>query len=386
MSSAVRKAGGIVVRKPMVMKLLKITGKLLLGVLGFVLLLLLAAFLFLTFYDGVGAVPDRDMRKAYAERTALFDGKRFHNANDVAVMAGESSKQQPQNKPDGTIPVVKQEGIPDNAAGALQVTWLGHSSALIQLGTKTILMDPVLTTYASPVSFTGAKRFSEIPIQPEALPPLDIVLLSHDHYDHLDRETILAIDSKVKAYIVPLGLESYLLDWDIDSSKIHSVGWWDSVSLSGIDVTATPAQHFTGRNPLKDNATWWCGYYFRDDTHSVYFSGDSGYSSGFSEIGERFGGVDLALLECGQYNTAWPSIHMHPRETVQAAKDVKAKWMVPVHWGVFSLSTHAWNEPPRLATTYAREQGVSIAIPKIGETVSYDDLADCSAPWWERLE
>lgn len=368
------------------MKILKIVGKVLLIILCLLVLLLIAAFLFLTFYDGVGALPNKEMRNEYSEKADYFNGKAFHNINDTSTITGDSGKRSERTKPNGKIPVIKLDEIDKNAKGELKVTWLGHSSSLVQLGEKNILIDPILTKYASPVGFTGVKRFSEVPIQLKDIPEIDVLLISHDHYDHLDYRTIPEIDDKVKNYIVPLGVESYLLDWDIDESKIHTVAWWDELTIDDINFTATPSQHFSGRNPLKPNSTLWCGFLFDDNYHSVYYSGDTGYSNSFKEIGERFGDVDLALVECGQYDNAWANIHMNPKETIQAADDIKAKWMIPIHWGAFVLANHDWDEPPRLATEYGNNANVNVSTPKIGETIDFNEIENYTEHWWEAVE
>ncbi len=368
------------------MKILKLIGKTLLVVLAILILIFIIALLFLRFCPSVGKTPDEEKRKEYAERTEYFDGKNFRNVSEYSLMTSSSEKKNNQTKPDGTIPVIKSESIPDGEEGKLNVTWFGHSSSLVQLGTKNILIDPVFSKYASPVSFAGVKRFSEVPVEVENLPEIDVLLISHDHYDHLDYQTIMDIDSKVANYIVPLGVEACLTGWGIDENKIHVVSWWDEVEIENISFTSTPAQHFSGRNPLKANTTWWTGYYFKDSHHSVYYSGDSGYNAGFKEIGEKFGGVDLALMECGQYDEAWAMSHMNPKETVQAVTDVKAKWFIPVHWGAFVLAKHEWCESVKLTTEYSSELSeINEATPKIGECVDYDEINRYTQKWWEQV-
>ena len=220
----------------------------------------------------------------------------------------------------------------------------------------------------------------------DEVPDIDVVFLSHDHYDHLDYKTIKAIDSKVQHYIVPLGVDSYLAGWGIEKDKLHPLNWWESIELDGVIYTLIPAQHYTGRNPLKPNTTLWGGIYFADDSHSVYYTGDTGYYDVFSRVYERFGAVDLMLADSGQYDAGWAQTHMNPRESVQAAKDAHAKWYIPIHWGAFALSNHAWDEPPKQATAAAGELGVNIATPRMGEAVRYDEIEQFTEAWWEEYE
>ena len=362
-------------------------GILVLIIFAAILVLLFIALLFLYLYPGIGKTPTAAQRASYLERTIHFDGKKFSNAEkSFKTITGTINKKSDRAKPADIVPVIKSESIPDAEEGKMYVTWLGHSSTLVQMGNKNILIDPVLKTYASPVTFTGSKRFSELAIEPEHIPDIDVLLISHDHYDHLDYQTVMTIDGKVKNYIVPLGVESYLLGWGIGEDKIHVVSWWDEVSLDGITFTSTPAQHYSSRNPLLSNTTWWTGYYFQNDTHSVYYTGDSGYCDAFREIGERFSQVDLALIESGQYENGWSGTHMFPEESVQAAADVNAKWFIPVHWGAFVLANHAWDEPVSRTAQIAADQNMQEATPMIGQRVDYSKISSYQDQWWKSID
>lgn len=368
------------------MKILKRCG-IVLAVLAVVLLLLVLIVLaFLWFYPSVGRTPDKAALASYAEKTELFYDGIFHNENDYTVMTGASQGKSDRQYPDAVIPVIESTAIKRGESGSLSVTWCGHSSILVQLGDRNIFLDPVLEERASPVGFAGPKRFSAVPISAENVPELDVVFISHDHYDHLDYQTIAAIDGRVGAYVVPLGIDAILSGWGVDESKIYSLAWWESVELDGVTYTLIPAQHNSGRNPLKSNVTLWGGIHMDDGSHSVYYTGDTGYYDIFSRVYDAFGAVDLMLADCGQYDPAWATTHMTPAQSVQAAKDAQAKWYIPIHWGAFVLSNHAWDEPPILAVEAAEKLEVNIATSKIGERVDFSQMDQYSEHWWEEIE
>ena len=366
----------------MIRKIAKILMIIAVVIVSFVCIVLL----FLNFWPGIGKVPDKKAKEEYARRTEYFYDGSFHNQKDVPVMSVEQDVKSDRLKPKGQIPVIKSEHVDRGQTGKLYVTWLGHSSILVQMGEKNILIDPVFSKYSSPVGFTGVKRFSEVPIKTEDFPDIDILLLSHDHYDHLDYKTIKKIDEKVSTYVVPLGVESYLKGWGIDESKIKNMAWYEELNFGDLVVTATPAKHYTGRNPFKRNVAWWCGYHLRDSYHTVYYSGDGGYCDNFEEIHEKLPPIDLALMECGQYGKGWPNIHMFPEETVTAVKELDAKWFIPVHWGAYSICYNSWDDSVVRSSVEAENKGVCQATPKIGERVDYDDIASYTEHWWEGIE
>lgn len=367
------------------MKILKIFGKILLIIAIILLVVLIAALLFLNFYPSIGKTPNKEMQDIFAQKSELFYDGQFHNENEFTVMTGEAQKTSDRVSPEKAIAAVKNTDIQREETGSLSVRWYGHSSTLVQLGNKNIFIDPVLSERASPVGFTGPKRFSEIALNFDDVPDIDVVFISHDHYDHLDYQTVKAIDNRVQHYIVPLGVDSYLAGWGIDENKLHPLNWWESLELDGVTYTLIPAQHYTGRNPLKPNIALWGGIHFTDNSHSVYYTGDSGYYNVFSRVYERFGEVDLMLGDSGQYDEGWATTHMNPSEAVQAAKDAHARWFIPIHWGAFALANHAWDEPPKLAVEAARELNINIATPRIGEKVSYDQIELFTEHWWEDI-
>ena len=367
------------------MKILKICGKILLVVVILVLVVLLVVWLFLKFYPSIGTTPNKQMQESFAQKTDRFYDGEFHNENVFTVMTGQAQKASDRTAPQELIPAVKNQNIQRGEKGALTVTWYGHSSVLVQLGDKNVFIDPVLSERSSPVGFAGPKRFSQLALALDDVPDIDIIFISHDHYDHLDYKTIMAIDGRVQHYIIPLGVDSYLTGWGIDPDKLHPLDWWESVELDGVTYTLVPSQHYTGRNPLKRNISLWGGLHLADGDHSVYYTGDGGYYDIFSRVYEQFGTVDLMLADSGQYDTGWATTHMNPGEAVQAAKDAHAKWLIPVHWGAFVLANHAWDEPPRLAVQAAEELGIDIATPRIGEAVDYSKIEQYTEHWWEEI-
>ncbi|MBR0138529.1 MAG: MBL fold metallo-hydrolase, partial [Erysipelotrichaceae bacterium] len=266
----------------------------------------------------------------------------------------------------------------------LRFTWLGHSSSVIQIGGKTVLIDPVLSQRCSPVRFAGPKRFSQLPLKAEDLPAADAVFLSHDHYDHLDYHLIKTIKDKTGMFVVPLGLDAVLLNWGIPQEKITALDWWQSAEINGLSFTLTPSQHFTGRNPLRRNAVLWGGLYLKDENHSVYFTGDGGYNNVFTEVRGRLGSPELMIAECGQYDPAWASMHMFPEQTVQAALDVNASLVIPVHWGSYCICNHAWDDSITRFVLAAKKAGISISVPQIGQSADYEQLKGLKERWWQR--
>ncbi|MBR6969081.1 MAG: MBL fold metallo-hydrolase, partial [Ruminococcus sp.] len=299
------------------MKALKICGKVLLIIMIVLAVIVIIGLLFLKFYPPIGDTPGKDEQQLYAEKTDLYYDKQFHNENDFTVMTGDQDDKSDLTVPEKTIPTDKIESIARASEGELKVTWLGHSTSLIQLGDKNIFIDPVLSERSSPVGFAGPKRFSELALETENVPDIDVLFISHDHYDHLDYNVIKAIDGRVSHYVVPLGIDVILKGWGVDESKLHPLYWWESIELDGITYTLTPAQHYTGRNPLKMNATLWGGLYIKNSDHSIYYTGDTGYYDVFKQVFERFGETELMLADSGQYDNGWAETHMFPEEAVQ---------------------------------------------------------------------
>ncbi|MCB9233254.1 MAG: MBL fold metallo-hydrolase [Bacteroidia bacterium] len=276
-----------------------------------------------------------------------------------------------QAKP-ADIPIVKLS--PDELKkphnGPAEIYWFGHSTLLIRMGGKTLLTDPMLGRAPSPFPAMGGKRFNpELPINPEDIPFIDAVLLSHDHYDHLDYGTVLKIKDRVRHWFVALGTAGHLIRWGVPESNITEMDWWDSHEFEGLQFTSVPTRHFTGRIGLDNQRTLWMGFAIKSQQENILFGADSGYFKGFSEIGERLGPFDLTMLECGQYGDAWPYIHMVPEETAQAHLDVKGKTLMPIHWGAFALSLHPWDDSIKRVKAKGKVLGIEFCTPKIGQKV-----------------
>lgn len=263
---------------------------------------------------------------------------------------------------------------------------VGHSSFFVKLNGLNILIDPMFGDAPAPHPMVGGKRFEyELPIIPEKLPEIEVVVYSHDHYDHLDYSSVRKLKDKVKQFYVPLGVGAHLKAWGVANEKIHEMNWDDSVKYNGITFICTPARHFSGRSLTDRNASLWSSWVIKSSDINLYFSGDSGYGPHFKTIGKTYGPFDLALLECGQYDKRWENIHMLPEQTVMAAKDVQAKLFMPIHWGAFRLAMHPWTDPIERVGKSAKEIGIPYIAPKIGEVVKIGEGDGSVAYWWRGL-
>jgi L-ascorbate metabolism protein UlaG (beta-lactamase superfamily) len=310
----------------------------------------------------------------------LMPAKLMENVSMFSIMWKFINK--PKNTvPPKPLPFVKTnlKTLPDNVP---VVVWFGHSSYLIKINGKHILFDPVFSGHASPFSFS-AKSFPGTDVYVvEDFPDIDVLIISHDHYDHLDYKTIKKLAAKTSVICTSLGVSSHLKYWGIDNQKIIELDWWQGHTLfNDLQLTAVPAQHFSGRSFIR-NKTLWSSFVLTTKQHSLFIGADSGYSNHFKLISEKFGSFDLALLECGQYNVAWHDIHLLPEETVQACIDLKAKVLMPVHWGKFSISLHPWDEPVKRLLVKANELNVKVTTPMIGEPVIVGSVYP-EQTWWE---
>lgn len=258
---------------------------------------------------------------------------------------------------------------------------LGHSTILMKLDGKLVLTDPVLSERASPVQWAGPKRFHPSPISIDEMPQIDIVVISHDHYDHLDKHAVLALAEKVKHFVTPLKVGQTMVNWGVDAAKITELDWWESVSFEGIEFVATPAQHFSGRGLLDRNQTLWASWVIDSGSRKLFFSGDSGYFSGFKQIGDKYGPFDVTMVETGAYNDLWSDIHMMPEHSLQAHLDLRGQIMMPIHNGTFDLSLHDWFEPLERIQALAKQNDVTLLTPVFGQSVSLDDAAQ-NPKWW----
>lgn len=350
--------------------------------------LIMIVFLFLTFYKPFGGKVSKSSEEDYAKRSEYYSNGVFSAYEPFDLMDDSAGPytENDKSKPTGEIPVKKIDSIDNAKSNELRYTWFGHSSGLLQISGLNILIDPVLSDYATPLAPFGPKRIAEVPIESENLPNIDIVLISHDHYDHLDYNTIKAIDSKVKKYIVPLGVENHLIEFGIDKDKIVNIAWWENVESDNVNIISTPGNHYSGRIPWRNNRTLWSGYIIQNNDYKVYYTGDTGYGSFFKDINNRYGSMDLVLIEDGQYNSMWPGCHLSPSEGMQALNDLDAKNAIPVHWAGFVMSNHDWNAPATEYLKLSQNENVNIVIPYIGQTVDYNDLSSVTDTWWEDVD
>ncbi|MCG9624794.1 MBL fold metallo-hydrolase [Vibrio mediterranei] len=260
---------------------------------------------------------------------------------------------------------------------------LGHSSVIMKLDGQLVMADPVFSDRASPVQWAGPKRFHKTPISLEDLPQIDVVIISHDHYDHLDKASVKALVDKVNHFVVPLKVGDYLVKWGVPKNKITELAWWESHEVNGITYTLTPTQHFSGRGLTDRDSTLWGSWVINSLQANVFFSGDSGYFGGFAEIGEKYGPFDFTMIETGAYNKLWSQIHMFPEESVQAHIDVKGKVMMPIHNSTFDLSMHDWHEPMNRALEISQERGVTMVSPEIGQRLEIHNPAPVKQ-WWNQ--
>jgi len=261
---------------------------------------------------------------------------------------------------------------------------LGHSSILMKLNKQLILIDPVFSERASPVQWAGPKRFHDAPISIDELPLINAVIISHDHYDHLDEAAIVQLNSKVKRFVVPADVSKHLIKWGVNREKIVELDWWQSFSFEGVELIATPTQHFSGRGLFDRDETLWASWVIRTDSHNVFFSGDSGYFSGFKKIGQQYGPFDLTMIETGAYNELWSEIHMLPKESLQAHLDLQGQVMMPVHNGTFDLALHDWYEPLEKITALAELNSVTLSTPVFGQPINIKSPEQTQA-WWRKL-
>lgn len=255
-------------------------------------------------------------------------------------------------------------------AEGLSMVWLGHSSVLLRMGGKNILIDPMFSRWVSPVPFVGPKRFPGPVVTPSQLPELDLVLITHNHYDHCDRATLRSLDGQVKQYLAPTGVGRVIQRFGIQPSKIRELGWHEQATIDDIQIICTPSQHNSARTGFDWNRTLWCSYVLKDGCYTVFNSGDGGFGAHFEEIHARYGAPDLAIMECGQYGERWLSTHMFPEESVEACQILQARLAVPVHWGAYRLSDHPWDDPPRRFRQRALELNQAFHVPTLYEVIS----------------
>lgn len=320
-----------------------------------------------------------------------FVSDHFENAEPTGVMKGGTAAATWAwfTGPEMRAPICPLPLVTDTAAriaapppSGLRVTWLGHSTTLIEIDGNTVLTDPMWSQRASPSTWVGPQRFHPPPLPFVDLPHVDAVVISHEHYDHLDMATIRALAARGPTFHVALGVGAHLEAWGVPAAQIVEQDWWEAATLpGGLSVISTPARHFSGRGvPMRVGASW-TSWSLVGPKHRVFFSGDTGLTEAFREIAARNGPFDLALLEIGQYDPSWGDIHLGPVGALDAHAMLGAKRLFPIHWATFQLGMHAWSEPAETLTALAGKRGVSLVTPQLGEPVE-PTLGAASTPWW----
>jgi L-ascorbate metabolism protein UlaG (beta-lactamase superfamily) len=325
------------------------------------------------------------------KKSPEWQGSHFENpqpiVNDTWAAVVTLFRADPNVKPrarPSTAPVEPERFAAPPSSG-LRVTWLGHSTILLEIDGHRFLTDPVWSERVGPTGFAGPKRWFPPLLALRDLPPLDAVLLSHDHYDHLDYATIVALKDRNLIFVAPLGVGAHLERWGVPAAQIAELDWWDSRVFGDLTLWATPARHASGRVLLVDDgATLWAGYAFIGARHRVYYSGDTGLFPGLRTIGDRLGPFDLTMIEVGQYDQTWPDWHLGPEQAVEAHRRVRGEVMLPVHWGLFTLAPHGWTEPIERVLVAARDTGAVVISPRPGQSVE-PTVERPQEHWWPAL-
>jgi L-ascorbate metabolism protein UlaG (beta-lactamase superfamily) len=381
------------------MKILKKAGKVLLYIILVLLFLALVLFLYMKLNPAFGAkTKGRDLE--LIKKSPQFQGGLFHNLAPLQVSTRESDEgfwkttldfffsSDTRRVPKDIIPSKKldQRIYQKNYPNDVHITWLGHSTILMRTADKTIITDPILSKRASPSRYVGPKKFpSVVEYKFEDLPKIDIVLISHDHYDHLDYETVRYLSDKVSYFYIPLGVKAHLLRWGVPVEKIQVFDWYDEKTFGGILFAMTPARHFSGRTLTDNRKTLWASWVIHSGTKKIFFGGDSGYFSEFRDIGEKYGPFDIAFTDCGAYNKNWSQVHMFPEESIQAAKDLQAAAIMPIHNSKFNLSLHDWDDPLNRIVEAGKKGVVPIVTPIIGSSFTLNSELPRNH-WWEFLD
>ncbi|GAA4910049.1 L-ascorbate metabolism protein UlaG (beta-lactamase superfamily) [Stackebrandtia albiflava] len=330
-------------------------------------------------------------RAARIRRSRQFDRDSFVNpmpaseavATPPVSILKELTGHRHQRRPQGVVPLVTPVGLESPGEG-LRAAWFGHSTVLIDIEGRRILLDPVWSRRVSPSRLVGPRRLHEAPIGLAALPPVDAVVISHDHYDHLDRDTVLAlVEAGETRFIVPLGVGAHLDRWGVPADRYTELDWNESVDVDGVTVTATAARHFSGRWFTR-NDTLWASWVIAGRDHRVFYGGDTGYFKEFRDIGTRYGPFDLTVLPVGAYHESWPDIHMTPEEAVAAHLDLSGRVLLPVHWATFTLAMHPWGEPVDRLWREAKERDVTAVVPRPGEVVDVAQPPPVDG-WWQTI-
>jgi L-ascorbate metabolism protein UlaG (beta-lactamase superfamily) len=340
----------------------------------------------------------RGARLERMQASARWKDGRFHNLHPIApglrdpnasmpsisdfLCGGE--RRVPRSALPSVDPLARWQRPPDSG---LRATWLGHSTVLIEIDGLRIVTDPVWGHRASPSSLAGPKRFQPVPVPLRAMPPVDLVLVSHDHYDHLDYPTIRQLAKLDVPFVTSLGVGAHLEAWGVRPERIVELDWWESHRIPGseVTVTAAPSQHFSGRGLKDRNATLWSSLVIRSPKHAVFFSGDTGLTTEYRTIRDRLGPFDLVMLEVGAFHPAWGDIHLGPENALQALELLGGGTFLPVHWGTFSLAMHAWDAPAETLLARAPTSSTQLVMPRLGEAIE-PAHEHRLVPWWREVE
>jgi L-ascorbate metabolism protein UlaG (beta-lactamase superfamily) len=340
-----------------------------------------------------GRRPDGEREERVRNSPQYRDGV-FHNAPSTLARTAGAPGVDPATVrrmmfertgrvPAHPVPTVRPAATGPAAEG-VEITWYGHASALVEIEGSRVLLDPIWSDRCSPSAHVGPKRLHPVPVELEELPPVDAVLISHDHYDHLDMATVKRlVRSQSAPFAVPLGIGGHLRRWGVPEHRIIELDWDETCTLGELVVTLTSAHHFSGRG-LTRNTTLWGSWVIAGPTRRVFYTGDSGYFEGYGRIGEQHGPFDAALVQIGAYDAAWADIHMTPEDAVLAHRDLNAGLLVPVHWCTFNLGLHPWAEPIERLLKEAKAQAVPLAVPRPGERVDVDNPPELDG-WWESV-
>jgi L-ascorbate metabolism protein UlaG (beta-lactamase superfamily) len=335
----------------------------------------------------LGASWRRSKSRSTLPATDHFDGATFRNIEPSTIMAPASMPsiakamltRGPVGKPNSEVPL----GAPSfpGPIADLAVTWLGHASALIEVDGVRVLADPVWSDRVSPSQLVGPRRMHPVPIAFDELPPIDVVIISHDHYDHLDLRTIQLLRDRHRAtFVVPLGVDEHLRGWGVPDERIAALDWNERYEHGELSVVSVAARHFSGRSFTR-NDTLWSSWALLGPEHRVFFGGDTGYTDTFSEAGAELGPFDLTLLPIGAYDERWPDIHLNPEEAARTHLDLRGAVLLPIHWGTFDLAFHPWVEPVHRLLAAAGEHDITVVIPRPGQRL--EDLASGTDAWWD---
>lgn len=346
-------------------------------------------------WEAFGKAPEGE-RAARMQVSPQYADGGFENPqplyNDVWGMVKLIFDTSPDSTPLQTIPTVAGDAdrFATPPASGLRVTWLGHSTMLVEIDGVRVLTDPVWGERTSPLSWIGPRRWYAPPLRLEDLPPIDAVVISHDHYDHLDTPTILALREMIATmgwdtmFVAPLGVGAHLAYWGVPEDRIVELDWWDRLPVGALEIVCTPARHASGRTLFDKDRTLWAGYGLLGPEHRVFFSGDTGLFPALGEIGERLGPFDLTMIEVGAYGRAWPDWHLGPEQAVRAHRMVRGDAMLPVHWGLFDLAYHGWTEPIERVRVAAAAADVELLLPRPGESVEPSSPPTWTQ-WWPDL-